>query len=131
MLWMTPSVWLPFSRSRGKTAVTAFEVWCRGWPVAGAIFYDVTITPCVCDNGLLKALLSCSRVHCLVRSHRWPSFTLLQLPVAASVYFSDNDWSQYGGWRHWISHIRRPSAATGPGLSYFLSAIFLSLKGCL
>jgi len=49
----------------GKTVATAFEVLCRGWPVAGTVFYDVTFSgTCL----LLNALLNCSHVHCLLRA---------------------------------------------------------------
>ena len=83
-----------------------------GWPaafevphevcVASAFFYDHTITIIV---GLISVLLSCSHVNCLLQSQRrWPSFTILYLAVAASVYFSDWQCSRL---QHWNSHIRK------------------------
>jgi len=84
MLWVrtTRNVWLPDPgpddqlATPEKMAATAFEVSRHGWPVASTAFYDVTA--CVCVVRLIKALLSCSRVQFLVRSHQWPSFTALQ-----------------------------------------------------
>jgi len=71
-------------------------------------------------------LFTCPLSRAVTLLRRWPSFTALHLAVDTSVYRSDTDWSEHGGWQHWLSHTRRPTIATGP--SYLLSAISLSCK---
>jgi len=74
-LWTTRCVWLPD----------------RGWPARHSVkdggnclwsllSWVACRRHCLlwCIACLLKAMLSCSRVHCLMRSDHWPSFTALQ-----------------------------------------------------
>jgi len=91
--------WMTGWASPRKTAATAFEVSSRRWSVACTIFYDITITGVCLRCRCYQALLSCSRVHCLVWSQRWPIFSVLHLMVAMSVYFSDTDCSEHGRYK--------------------------------
>ena len=69
----------------GKTAATVFEVLCRGWPVAGTAFYNVTA--CVCAVCLLKALVHVYTVSCAHTSDP------VSLYTATTVYIiSDCNW---------------------------------------
>ena len=71
--WTTQSIWLPHcgwpAGIPGKTAATAFEVWCRGWPAPALSF----MMRCLSSEG------NCSCVHCLLHWHQWPSFSALHL----------------------------------------------------
>jgi len=75
MLWTTRCVWL---RDRE---------WPAGHPgkdSGNCLWSSMSWVACYWHRllwrivRLLKALLSCSRVHCLVHWHQWPSFTVLQ-----------------------------------------------------
>jgi len=84
--------------------------------------FDITITsmhlPCLLLKALVNvyivpALTPVTQFHCtatmayIIPDSNWWRQT-------SPVHFNDTAWSEYGAWRNWLSHTRRPSAAAGP-----------------
>jgi len=129
ILWTMHSVWLPDRGHPRKDGRYVIVVSCRGWPVAGTAFYDVTACVCI-DQVFSRHLFTCtlSRAFTPVTQFNCAAtkaYTIWRWQTT-SVHFSDAAWSEYGAWLHGLSHARRPCAAAGP--SYLLSAICLSRR---
>jgi len=98
--------------------------------VGGLLLAPSSVTHCSSSQGtvelftcpLSRALTSVTQFHCttttayIITDRNW-------WWQAASVHFSDADWSEYGAWWYWLSHTRRPSAAASP--LYLLSVLSL------
>jgi len=112
----------------GKTAATAFEVSCRGWHVAGMVFWGHNYWSalsvfsrhlCNFTCTLSPGLTPLTQFHCTATTAYTTSDCNWRWH-AVSVHFSGDAWSEHSAWRYGLSHARRPSAAAGP--SYLLSA---------